>query len=100
VVVDNPATDNQPEDSAAPAQPFVKVAPPESRFLFVDVAALRAKQLRRGARSRLAFSGEPSLEVSAEHPRKPERVAMEEVRQGLVIFDIPEVKPEPTGDEQ
>ena len=25
----------------------------ESRFLFVDVAALRAKQLRRGAKSRL-----------------------------------------------
>jgi DNA-directed RNA polymerase subunit K/omega len=100
VVEDNLAADNQPEDAAAQAQPFPRVAPPESRFLFVDVAALRAKQLRRGARPRLAGSGDPGVEVSAEHPRKPERVAMEEVRQGLVIFDIPEVKPEPTGDEQ
>ena len=39
----------QPE----PETPLVRVPPPESRFLFVDVAALRAKQLRRGARLRL-----------------------------------------------
>ena len=30
-----------------------KAPPIESRFLFVDVSALRAKQLRRGARIRL-----------------------------------------------
>ena len=30
-----------------------KAPPIESRFLYVDVAALRAKQLRRGARPRL-----------------------------------------------
>lgn len=85
----------QSEDTDAPAQPVVKVAPPESRFLFVDVAALRAKQLRRGARSRLAGMADPTAEPSADQPRKPERVAMEEVRQGLVMFDIPAARPDP-----
>ena len=60
---------------SSPAEP----APPiQSRFLFVDVAALRAKQLRRGARA--ALRAEPGTPV----PHKPERVAMEEVRRGLV----------------
>ena len=36
-----------------PAGPATPVAPPQSRFLFVDVAAQRAKQLRRGALPRL-----------------------------------------------
>ena len=44
-------------------------APIESRFLFVDVAAMRAKQLRRGALPRLddddAMAGDPSA-VSAQ----------------------------------
>ena len=52
----------------------------------MDVAALRAKQLRRGARVRI---GEP-----IEHlPKKPERLAMEEVRRGLVSYDVPQPKP-------
>jgi DNA-directed RNA polymerase omega subunit len=68
------------EEPAIPAEP----APPiESRFLFVDVAALRAKQLRRGARVR--FDGE---EVPLVH--KAERLAMEEVRRGLVHYDVPD----------
>jgi DNA-directed RNA polymerase subunit K/omega len=45
------------------------------------VAGLRAKQLRRGARPRF-----PLDHVAV---RKPERVAMEEVRRGLVIYDVP-----------
>ena len=76
---DIPAIEGQP---AAERQP---VAPIESRFMFVDVAALRAKQLRRGARPRL---GE---EVPA--PHKAERVAMEEVKRGLVYYDVPPAKP-------
>jgi DNA-directed RNA polymerase omega subunit len=60
--------------------------PIESRFLFVDVAALRAKQLRRGARVR--FDPEPGAPVM----KKPERMAMEEVRRGLVPYDVPEPK--------
>jgi DNA-directed RNA polymerase omega subunit len=71
----------QPEGPLIPAEP----APPiDSRFLFVDVAALRAKQLRRGARVRF----EP--EHGAPVVRKPERLAMEEVRRGLVYYDVPE----------
>jgi len=72
--------DPSAEDPAIPAEP---AAPIESRFLFVDVAALRAKQLRRGARVR--FDGE---EVPLVH--KAERLAMEEVRRGLVPYDVPD----------
>jgi DNA-directed RNA polymerase subunit K/omega len=58
-------------------------APPiQSRFLFVDVAALRAKQLRRGARPRLA-----SADTLVAH--KAERLAMEEVSRGLVYYNVP-----------
>jgi DNA-directed RNA polymerase subunit K/omega len=65
-----------------------KAAPIESRFLYVDVAALRAKQLRRGARPRLDHAEQP---VTAKLI-KAERVAMEEVKQNLVGWDLPEFK--------
>ncbi len=71
------------QDPTIPAEP----APPiTSRFLYVDVAALRAKQLRKGARPRLSEGEGQSL------PHKAERVAMEEVRQGLVYYDVPAKK--------
>jgi DNA-directed RNA polymerase subunit K/omega len=64
-------------------------APPiQSRFLFVDVAALRAKQLRRGARPRLG-------EDVPLWPHKAERVAMEEVKRGLVSYEVREPRPAP-----
>jgi DNA-directed RNA polymerase subunit K/omega len=66
-----------------------KAAPIESRFLYVDVAALRAKQLRRGARPRLDQVDE-SIPVSK--AVKAERVAMEEVKQDLVQWDLPDFK--------
>ena len=67
----------------------VEPAPPVSnRFLFVDIAALRAKQLRRGARPRL----EQVTHESHPQPHKAERVAMEEVRRQLVQFDLPAAK--------
>lgn len=100
MVDENQSIETPSEDTAAPAQPIVKVPPPESRFLFVDVAALRAKQLRRGARVRLAGAADSGAEPVAEHPRKPERVAMEEVRQGLVMFELPDPAAEKPGDEQ
>ena len=52
-----------------------------SRFLFVDIAAQRAKQLRRGAL--------PRIERAVGTPHKLERVAMEEVRTGLVQYTLP-----------
>lgn len=66
-----------------------KAKPIESRFLYVDVSALRAKQLRRGARPRLAHADDP---IPASKVVKAERVAMEEVRQNLVQWDLPEFK--------
>ena len=60
-------------------------APITSRFLFVDVAAQRAKQLRRGAL--------PRVERHAAGPHKLERLAMEEVKHGLVLYEVPPIKP-------
>ncbi len=77
-----------PETVEEPAEP-VKAPPIESRFLFVDVAALRAKQLRRGALPRLEELKPTEAEVRTDAVRKPERIAMEEVRRGLVSYDVP-----------
>jgi DNA-directed RNA polymerase subunit K/omega len=67
-----------------PEQPAPEIT---SRFLFVDVAAMRAKQLRNGALVRLDKNdGRPV-------PIKLERMAMEEVKRQLVEYDVP---PEPT----
>ena len=64
--------------------------PITSRFLFVDVAAQRAKHLRRGALPRLdRHPGAPA-------PHKLERIAMEEVKSGLIDYALP-VKPEAFG---
>jgi DNA-directed RNA polymerase omega subunit len=75
-------------EESAPISP-VKAAPIESRFLFVDVAAMRAKQLRRGARVRLSDDDGP-VEQHRAVPHKAERVAMEEVRRGLVQYEVPQ----------
>ena len=72
----------------APPEPRPKAPPIESRFLFVDVAAMRAKQLRRGALARLG-DDETSSEAHRPDPRKPERIAMEEVRRCLVLYEVP-----------
>jgi DNA-directed RNA polymerase omega subunit len=75
-----------PEQPEAPQIPAEPVPPINSRFLFVDVAALRAKQLRRGARVRF------EADQAGPAPHKPERVAMEEVRRGLVYYAVPDGK--------
>jgi DNA-directed RNA polymerase subunit K/omega len=89
---------DQPESVELPqAQPI------ESRFLYVDVAALRAKQLRRGAKSRLEPAepedAQPASTPAAAAPPavpvrkiKAERVAMQEVRSGLVEWALPDFK--------
>jgi DNA-directed RNA polymerase subunit K/omega len=69
---------NTPPEDEASAQP----APPiTSRFLFVDVAAQRAKQLRRGAL--------PRVERQPGGPNKLERLAMDEVRKGAIQYTLP-----------
>lgn len=74
--------EHQPKVPATPAEPIT------SRFLFVDVAAMRAKQLRRGALPRFALTPESPSHRQEWH--KPERVAMEEVKRGLVLYDVPD----------
>lgn len=73
------------DDTTQAAEPVEPAPPVSNRFLFVDIAALRAKQLRRGARPRLDQTHHESHPL----PKKAERVAMEEVRQQLVQFDLP-----------
>jgi len=85
-----------PETRPARTGPATPVTPPQSRFLFVDVAALRAKQLRRGATPRLIENAGTEADDLPEMPFKPERIAMEEVRRGLVEYTVPELHP-PTG---
>ena len=76
---------HEDEQPSEPAQPAPVVS---NRFLFVDIAALRAKQLRRGARPRL----DQTVHENHPQPHKAERVAMEEVRRQLVQFDLPAAK--------
>ena len=47
----------------------------DSKFRYVLLASERAEQLVRGARAKI------------EYPGKPSRVAMEEVRRGLIEWD-------------
>jgi DNA-directed RNA polymerase subunit K/omega len=82
VTTETPTPEQPQPQPDAPLIPTEPVPPIESRFLFVDVAALRAKQLRRGARLRI-LSDEGVL------PKKAERLAMEEVRRGLVMYEVP-----------
>src|SRR5688500_9424251 len=79
------------EAESQPETPLERSEVIESRFLFVDVAAQRAKQLRRGARPRL---GTPNVETSEgwrpDQPHKLERIAMEEVKQRLILYTLPD----------
>lgn len=70
---------------AIPAEPAPTI---HSRFLFVDIAAMRAKQLRRGALPRFNHD---DVEAHRPEPHKAERVAMEEVRRGLVLYETPDL---------
>ena len=69
------------ESTAADSAAMEPAAPITSRFLFVDVAAQRAKQLRRGAL--------PRIERPATGSHKLERLAMEEVRVGAIHYTLP-----------
>ena len=72
-------------DESTGADPVEEAAEPApvitSRFLFVDVAAQRAKQLRRGAL--------PRVERNPGGPHKLERLAMEEVRRRVISYTLP-----------
>ena len=85
------ATDAEDEtvESQNPVVDRKPMPPVRSRFMFVDIAALRAKQLRRGALPRVTL---PSHEVESDKPEpkaKLERIAMQEVEDGLIVYDYP-----------
>ena len=63
-----------------PEQPAPEIT---SRFLFVDVASMRAKQLRNGALARIDRAD------GAHVPHKLERMAMDEVKRQLVEYSLP-----------
>ena len=86
---DEPAGASQPVPM--PRIPDEPMPPVENRFLFVDVAAQRAKQLRRGALPRLEpLRPDPETGERPDVSARLERVAMEEVEQGLVVYELPE----------
>ena len=65
-------------------RPRLEPPPPiTSRFLLVNVAAQRAKQLRKGAFPRLSEEDLATLQSA-----KAERLAMEEIARGLVHYDV------------
>ena len=74
-------------DESAPEPEPERAAPISNRFLFVDVASQRAKQLRRGAR--------PRLDEHGERPFKLERIAMREVSEGFIHYSLPPLKSSP-----
>lgn len=82
--------------AAQPEPPIERdpLPPIESRFLYVDVAAQRAKQLRRGALPRLKdLAPDPETGVRPDPKSKLERIAMREVDGGLVLYEVPALKP-------
>ncbi len=93
--MENEVVTNEPVADAAPPEPRPSAAPIRSRFLFVDVAALRAKQLRRGARPRL----DQPVDIKEGQPKKAERIAMEEVRRGYVLYEVLDKNAPPPSDE-
>ena len=60
------------------AQNVIPDDPEASAYRFIIVAAKRARQLQGGARSMLPTTS-----------KKPTVAAMEEVRRGLVSYDVP-----------
>ena len=80
-----------PPPIAMPRIPDEPMPPIGNRFLFVDVAAQRAKQLRRGALPRLeSLRPNPDTGDRPEVTSRLERIAMEEVEQGLIVYQLPE----------
>ncbi|GEM_PF-6362147 len=80
-----------PRPILMPRVPDERMPEITNRFLFVDVAAQRAKQLRRGALPRLErLRPNPETGERPDVKSRLERVAMDEVGEGLVVYELPE----------
>ena len=81
-LVNETSLDQLPETVEEVPSPPLEPAPPiTSRFLLVNGAARRAKQLRKCAFPRLSEEDLATL-----HSAKAERLAMEEIARGLVHY--------------
>lgn len=92
MVMDDSTTVVTPEEPSVEETPEPQPRMPriDSRFMYVGVSALRAKQLRRGALPRLThLRPDPETGVRPEMPPKLERVAMDEVKEGLIVYELP-----------
>ena len=94
---ESPAAEPTNESEAEVSEPTEareKMPPLESRFLYVDVASRRATQLRRGALPRLeALKADPETGERPTPANKLERIAMKEVDEGLIVYELPDPKP-------
>ena len=89
------APETETEVAPAPEAPVERERMPkvESRFLYVDIASRRAKQLRRGALPRLDdLAPDPETGVRPTPVNKLERIAMSEIDEGLIVYELPERK--------
>ena len=74
-------------------------APIDSRFLYIRVASKRVQQLRRGALPRLeGLMPDAETGIRPDLDTKLERVAMREVDDGLVVYELPD--PNTAGEEK
>ena len=89
-------TDANSTDVETETTPDVDREPPapiDSRFLYVDVASQRAKQLRRGALPRLEeLAPNPETGVRPSLNSKLERIAMREVDTQKIYYEVPDPK--------
>jgi DNA-directed RNA polymerase subunit K/omega len=87
--------DASESDEAVEARPDREPMPPiESRFMFVDIASLRAAQLRRGALPRVTMASADTDGDTTSGPVKLEHVAIQELKEGLIVYELPE-EPKP-----
>ena len=89
LVDDDGESTTPPQPVHMPRVPVEPMPPISNRFLFVDVASQRAKQLRRGALPRLeALRPDPETGERPDVVTRLERVAMDEVERGLVVYEL------------
>ena len=75
-------------------EPLPRMPPIQSRLLSVGGAALRAKQVRRGSLPRVAhLQPDPETGVRPALPSRLERVAMQEVEEGRIVYELPDQPP-------
>jgi DNA-directed RNA polymerase subunit omega len=77
----------QAEKKVEAAEPVEDGVPQlDSKYRLIIIAAQRSKQLQRGAR--------PRVEGMDTQRHKPTRIALEEVQQGKISFNLIDMQPE------